>query len=146
MAEEKKYRYLLPFLHFAQVHQKNTGHFCNSVYFRYQTEIQQMMYVFGEVQDALLEVTMLVEEIVQRHTMEMIAKAVSVARRRTGRGITVDDVVFLIRHDRAKVNRLKDYLSWKDLRKNVREDSTLDNDLEDDAPGKLNWNIINCYC
>ncbi|KNE62124.1 hypothetical protein AMAG_07370 [Allomyces macrogynus ATCC 38327] len=123
--------------------------------YRYQTEIQQMMYVFGEVQDALPEVTMLAEEIVQRHVTELIAKASAVARKRASRFITVDDVVFLIRHDRAKVNRLKDYLSWKDLRKNVKEDANIDNDIgEEEAPEstgrtkkrvKFNWEVVKEY-
>ncbi|KNE63129.1 hypothetical protein AMAG_08292, partial [Allomyces macrogynus ATCC 38327] len=114
-----------------------------------------MMYVFGEVQDALPEVTMLAEEIVQRHVTELIAKASAVARKRSSRFVTVDDVVFLIRHDRAKVNRLKDYLSWKDLRKNVKEDANIDNDIgEEEAPEstgrtkkrvKFNWEVVKEY-
>ncbi|KAG5440757.1 hypothetical protein PCK2_000193, partial [Pneumocystis canis] len=35
--------------------------------------------------------------------------------------ITVEDLIFLIRHDKPKVNRLKTYLSWKDVRKNAKE-------------------------
>lgn len=30
-------------------------------------------------------------------------------------------MIFLIRHDRAKVSRLKTFLSWKDVRKNVKD-------------------------
>lgn len=32
-----------------------------------------------------------------------------------------EDLIFLIRYDRAKVNRLRTYLSWKDVRKNAKE-------------------------
>ncbi|KAL7747528.1 Transcription initiation protein spt3 [Sorochytrium milnesiophthora] len=88
----------------------------------YQNELQQMMYVFGEVKEPLPEVTRLMEEIVRKHTIELIANAVTVARKRLSRYVMVDDVVFLIRQDRAKVNRVKDYLGWKDVRKNVKED------------------------
>lgn len=32
-----------------------------------------------------------------------------------------EDVLFLIRHDRQKLNRLRLFLSWKDVRKNVKD-------------------------
>jgi len=35
--------------------------------------------------------------------------------------MTSEDLIFLIRHDRAKVNRLRTYLSWKDVRKNAKD-------------------------
>ena len=34
--------------------------------------------------------------------------------------MSVEDVIFQIRHDPLKVNRLLDFLSWKDVRKNVK--------------------------
>lgn len=37
------------------------------------------------------------------------------------RSISTDDLIFLIRHDKAKVSRLKTFLSWKDVRKNVKD-------------------------
>lgn len=37
--------------------------------------------------------------------------------------MTAEDLIFLIRHDRPKVNRLRTYLSWKDVRKNVKDSS-----------------------
>jgi transcription initiation protein SPT3 len=30
-------------------------------------------------------------------------------------------MIFLIRYDRGKVNRLRTYLSWKDVRKNAKD-------------------------
>ncbi|ORZ32244.1 transcription initiation factor IID, 18kD subunit-domain-containing protein [Catenaria anguillulae PL171] len=101
----------------------------------YQSEIQQMMYVFGEVPEAIPQVTSLVEQIVQRHTIEMMSNAAAIAKRRGGKTISVDDVVFLVRYDRSRVNRLKDYLGWKDVRKKANTDDKDDMDpLEDDAP------------
>ena len=43
------------------------------------------------------------------------------AYRRGARSIATEDLIFLIRHDKAKVNRLRTYLSWKDLRKNAKD-------------------------
>lgn len=53
------------------------------------------------------------------------------AARRGSRGqVSVEDLIFLIRHDKAKVNRLRTYLSWKDVRKNIK-------DNEGDEPPEL---------
>lgn len=43
------------------------------------------------------------------------------ASRRGSRSISTDDLIFLIRHDQAKVSRLRTFLSWKDVRKNVKD-------------------------
>ncbi|KAG0251477.1 Transcription initiation protein spt3 [Actinomortierella ambigua] len=37
--------------------------------------------------------------------------------------MSAEDLIFLIRHDRSKVNRLRTYLSWKEVRKNVKDSS-----------------------
>ncbi|OAQ33161.1 TFIID-18kDa-domain-containing protein [Linnemannia elongata AG-77] len=91
--------------------------------YRYQSEIQQMMFVFGEVSDAIQETTMLVEDIVRSQVIEIICLAAQQARKRASRFMTAEDLIFLIRHDRPKVNRLRTYLSWKDVRKNVKDSS-----------------------
>ncbi|KAG0312628.1 Transcription initiation protein spt3 [Dissophora globulifera] len=91
--------------------------------YRYQTEIQQMMFVFGEVSDAIQETTMLVEDIVRSQVIEIICLAAQQARKRSSRFMSAEDLIFLIRHDRPKVNRLRTYLSWKDVRKNVKDSS-----------------------
>ncbi|KAG0350315.1 Transcription initiation protein spt3 [Gamsiella multidivaricata] len=91
--------------------------------YRYQSEIQQMMFVFGEVSDAIQETTMLVEDIVRSQVIEIICLAAQQARKRCSRFMSAEDLIFLIRHDRPKVNRLRTYLSWKDVRKNVKDSS-----------------------
>ncbi|KAJ3043030.1 Transcription initiation protein spt3 [Rhizophlyctis rosea] len=87
----------------------------------YQSEIQQMMYVFGEVQEPLEETTLLVEEIVRTQMIEIIIQSVAQAAKRGSRYLSAEDVIFLIRHDRLKVNRMRSYLSWKDMRKRAKE-------------------------
>ncbi|KAG0232879.1 Transcription initiation protein spt3 [Actinomortierella wolfii] len=91
--------------------------------YRYQTEIQQMMFVFGEVSDAIPETTMLVEDIVRSQVIEIVCLAAQQARKRSSRFMSAEDLIFLIRHDRSKVNRLRTYLSWKEVRKNVKDSS-----------------------
>lgn len=41
--------------------------------------------------------------------------------RRGARYLSAEDLIFLIRHDRGKVNRLRTYLSWKDVRKHAKD-------------------------
>lgn len=50
-----------------------------------------------------------------------ILQARALATRRGARYLTAEDLIFLIRHDRGKVNRLRTYLSWKDVRKHAKD-------------------------
>lgn len=50
-----------------------------------------------------------------------ILQARALATRRGARYLSAEDLIFLIRHDRAKVNRLRTYLSWKDVRKHAKD-------------------------
>ena len=97
-----------------------------------------MMFVFGEVQDPNPETVNLVEDIVRSQLIELvnpfmwcvkclqlkmvqILQARALASRRGARHLSAEDLIFLIRHDRAKVNRLRTYLSWKDVRKHAKD-------------------------
>ncbi|KAI0774645.1 TFIID-domain-containing protein [Trametes elegans] len=82
--------------------------------YKYSQEIQQMMFVFGETVN-------LVEDIVRSQLVELILQARALATRRGARYLSAEDLIFLIRHDRAKVNRLRTYLSWKDVRKHAKD-------------------------
>lgn len=81
----------------------------------------QMMFVSGETCDPPLETTTLIEDIVRDQVVEILYQASSVSFRRGSRSIAPEDLIFLIRHDKAKVNRLRTYLSWKDVRKNAKD-------------------------
>lgn len=121
-----------------------------------------MMFVFGEVQDPTTETVNLVEDIARGQIIELIVQARNLASRRGARYLSAEDLIFLIRHDRAKVNRLRTYLSWKDVRRHAK-DSGGDGaagmeveTLEDGADDKLNakaqkitiklpWEILTIY-
>ncbi|KIK82419.1 hypothetical protein PAXRUDRAFT_832217 [Paxillus rubicundulus Ve08.2h10] len=89
--------------------------------YKYAQEISQMMFVFGEIQDPNHETVNLVEDIVRSQLIELIFQARALANRRGARYLTAEDLIFLIRHDRGKVNRLRTYLSWKDVRKHAKD-------------------------
>jgi len=94
------------------------------------------MFVFGEVQDPNQETVNLVEDIVRSQLIELvrpltvsepllmtlqILQARALATKRGARYVSAEDLIFLIRHDRGKVNRLRTYLSWKDVRKHAKD-------------------------
>ena len=89
--------------------------------YKYRVEIQQMMFVLGESNDAPVETTMIIEDIVRGQVIEILIQATKTASARGSKSIAPEDVIFLIRHDKAKVNRLRTYLSWKDVRKNAKD-------------------------
>jgi len=102
-----------------------------------------MMFVFGEVQDPNIETVNLVEDIVRSQILELLLQARTLATRRGARYVSSEDLIFLIRHDRGKVNRLRTYLSWKDVRKHAKDSGgdaggavEVEN-LEDGADDKL---------
>lgn len=88
---------------------------------KYRQEIQMMMYVSGETVEPSAETTYLIEEIVREQVVEMLREATALANRRGSKSISIVDLIFQIRHNAAKVSRLKTFLSWKDVRKNVKD-------------------------
>ena len=104
------------------------------------------MFVFGEVQDPLPETVKLVEDIVRSQVIEIVrvgfscgtfllyaqvTRARLLAHLRSSRFLSSEDLIFLIRGDRGKVNRLRTYLSWKDVRKKAKEDEEGDVDMDE---------------
>ena len=79
------------------------------------------MFVFGEVIEPNPDTVNLVEDIVRSQLIELIVQARAQATRRGARYLGAEDLIFLIRHDRGKVNRLRTYLSWKDVRKHAKD-------------------------
>jgi transcription initiation protein SPT3 len=88
---------------------------------KYRTEIQQMMFVSGETAEPSVETTTLIESIVQAQVQEMLRECTNLATRRGSRSISTDDLMMLIRHDRAKISRLRHFLQWKDVRRSVKD-------------------------
>jgi transcription initiation protein SPT3 len=106
------------------------------------------MFVFGEVQEPLAETVRLVEDIVRGQIIEIVTRARLLTHIRASRYLSSEDLIFLIRNDRGKVNRLRTYLSWKDVRKKAKEDGDpLDIEDEDKmakrkAMAKLPWEVL----
>ncbi|KAK6461314.1 transcription initiation factor IID, 18kD subunit-domain-containing protein [Scheffersomyces coipomensis] len=105
--------------------------------YKYRIEIQQMMFVSGESNDPPVETTSIIEDIVRAQVIEILLQATRTASTRGTKSIAPEDVIFLIRHDKAKVNRLRTYLSWKDVRKNAKDQESggTESLIETDAAG-----------
>lgn len=52
------------------------------------------------------------------------------AARRSARHVTVEDVIFLMRKDPGKVNRIVTYLGWKDVMKKVKDSEAAEEGLD----------------
>lgn len=90
---------------------------------KYQPEIQAMMFTFGDAKVPSPAAIQLMEEIVHAQMIDLLQRAMEVAAKRGSRSLLIDDFIFLVRHDPFKVRRLKEFLSWKDIRKNVRSNT-----------------------
>ena len=79
------------------------------------------MFVSGETGEPSPETTTLIESIVQDQVQHMLRECTSLATRRGSKSISTDDLFMLIRHDRAKISRLRHFLQWKDVRRSVKD-------------------------
>ncbi|KAH6635170.1 transcription initiation factor IID, 18kD subunit-domain-containing protein [Chaetomium sp. MPI-SDFR-AT-0129] len=85
------------------------------------TDHLKMMYVSGESGEPSVETTGIIEDIVRQQVIEILKNCTELAARRGSRSITINDLIFQIRDDAPKVSRLRTFLSWKDVRKNVKD-------------------------
>lgn len=89
----------------------------NGQRYEYLLEIQQMMYVSGEVSNPLRETLILVEDLVRAHLVEIVAAASQISALRNSKSLIPEDILFVIRYAKTMVTRVKSYLSWKDVRR-----------------------------
>ncbi|RGP77805.1 hypothetical protein FLONG3_4099 [Fusarium longipes] len=102
---------------------------------RYNHEIQQMMYVAGETHDVSFEALTLIEQIVQGQVMHMLSAANELAARRRKKAISLNDIIFQVRHDTARVARIQRLVRWRAIRleaKKRNKDTEGDADLDED--------------
>ncbi|OXV11665.1 hypothetical protein Egran_00576 [Elaphomyces granulatus] len=91
-----------------------------------------MMFICGDARQPLAETALVIEEIVQQQIVEMIVRCVAQLTRRGSRSISANDLLFLIRENKAKRSRLLKLLSVKEMRKNIHaSDDKKDSDTGD---------------
>lgn len=77
-------------------------------------EIQQMMHGFGDNSEPLYESAKIIEDVVLQQMRTIVRKACEIADRRTttrrSNIISGEDLLFLLRKDKIKLQRLVKYL------------------------------------
>ncbi|KAH9232731.1 hypothetical protein K456DRAFT_1763035 [Colletotrichum gloeosporioides 23] len=106
---------------------------------KFKQEIQQMMYIAGETQDVSIQTIKLIEDIILDQVVHMLKTANDLASRRGSRVFSNNDLIFQFRHDTARVERLRTFLTWKAIRKTVKDSDEKEGfvdeaDMEEAAP------------
>ncbi|RGP71927.1 hypothetical protein FSPOR_3042 [Fusarium sporotrichioides] len=111
---------------------------------KYSNEIQHMMYVAGETQDVSNETLTLVEQIVHEQIRHLLTTAGELAARRRKRVVSIEDIIFQIRHDATRLARIQTLLRWRAIRREAKKmnreadgdaDADVDADMdEEDLP------------
>lgn len=84
------------------------------------TEIQSMLYAFGDSRRPKLETAALVDQIVRQQIMAILTQAIETSHMRgTGGTVGVEDVAFLMRKHPTKVQNLVRHLTIKDMAGNT---------------------------
>ncbi|KAH8898316.1 TFIID-18kDa-domain-containing protein [Thozetella sp. PMI_491] len=98
---------------------------------QYSEEIRQMMYVAGETRDPSASTLIFVEKIMHDQVVSMLTTANDLSRRRGSPVFSNDDLIFQFRHSDATVARIRNFLSWKAVRKSAKDSDDKDNTTGD---------------
>ncbi|XP_066524329.1 transcription initiation protein SPT3 homolog isoform X1 [Hoplias malabaricus] len=95
-------------------------------------ELQSMMYALGDSRRPLHETAALVEDIVHTQLINLLHQAAEVALLRGARVISPEDIIFLMRKDKKKLQRLLKYMQFRDYKskimKTIDDEDPLDSD------------------
>ncbi|XP_015773174.1 PREDICTED: transcription initiation protein SPT3 homolog [Acropora digitifera] len=94
----------------------------------FQSEIQSMMYAFGDSRKPSSESATLIEQIVHSQMSNMVVRAADVTNMRGGRFMSVEDIIFLLRKDKEKLKRLIRFLNFKELKNKSQKQTSQDDD------------------
>ncbi|GAA6059418.1 hypothetical protein JCM10212_003650 [Sporobolomyces blumeae] len=87
----------------------------------YLAEIAHMVYVLTSIKNPNERILSSIQDVVRDQLLRWVVEARLVASRRHSKQIQPEDVLFPLRTDPAKLERVKTYLSWKDVRKKTKE-------------------------
>ncbi|CAF3197591.1 unnamed protein product [Rotaria sp. Silwood2] len=86
----------------------------------FSKELRNMMYGFGDDPQPYAESVELLEDLVLQYITDMTLKAAEIGSNKQGR-IVVNDILYLLRHDRRKYARVKELLSMNEELKRARK-------------------------
>ncbi|BFZ10159.1 hypothetical protein BsWGS_13198 [Bradybaena similaris] len=86
----------------------------------YTSEIQQMMFSFGDCRQPLQETAELVEVIVHQQMTALLEQASDVAISRRDKHIGIEHILFLLRKDKNKLKRLFRFFEKQDIKNKIK--------------------------
>ncbi|XP_017886441.1 transcription initiation protein SPT3 homolog [Ceratina calcarata] len=112
----------------------NDSQFLRNEPANYTAEIRQMMHGFGDSSEPLIESAKIIEEVVLQQMRTIIKKACEVSEMRGNSRksicITSEDLIFLLRKDKIKLQRLLKYLDLKEFKSSIHK--TIDNEIPEE--------------
>ncbi|KZC10536.1 PREDICTED: transcription initiation protein SPT3 homolog [Dufourea novaeangliae] len=91
----------------------------------YTAEIRQMMHGFGDSSEPLMESAKIVEEVVLQQMRTIVRKASEISERQENSKkatcISAEDLIFLLRKDKVKLQRLMKYLELKEYKSSIHK-------------------------
>ncbi|KAJ4026788.1 Transcription initiation protein spt3 [Fusarium irregulare] len=110
---------------------------------KYCGEIQQMMYVAGETQDVSPETLTLVEQIVQDQVRHILSAASDLAARAGRKTVSLNHIIFQVRRDEPRVQRIKSLLRWRAIRLEAkRRNQDTQDGVEIDDPDEMSDELL----
>lgn len=112
----------------------NDSQFVRNEPMNYTAEIRQMMHGFGDSSEPLVESAKIVEEVVLQQMRTIVKKACEVSYLRgnskKGSHISAEDLIFLLRKDKVKLQRIIRYIELKEYKSSLHK--VLESDLPED--------------
>ncbi|XP_012172556.1 transcription initiation protein SPT3 homolog isoform X1 [Bombus terrestris] len=112
----------------------NDSQFLRNEPVNYTTEIRQMMHGFGDSSEPLIESAKIIEEVVLQQMRTIVRKACEISEKRgnskKGICISAEDLIFLLRKNKVKLQRLLKYLELKEFKSSIHK--TIESDLPED--------------
>ena len=88
----------------------------------YTTEIQKMMYGFGDISSPDIESAKLIEKIVHSQMRTLLIRTAELACIKQRKYIDTDDILFVLRKNKSKLARLIKYMAAKELKNFVESE------------------------
>lgn len=82
----------------------------------FTADIQSMMHGLGDYKRPLRESAVLIEDVVRQELLHIVRSAVDIALQRNSKFVGLEDILFIMRKDKMKLQRLIHYLEVRDMK------------------------------
>lgn len=104
----------------------------------FQTEIKSMLYAFGDTKNSSTKTMQFLENLTRVQMKKLLLLAIKIKNLKKARMITIEDICFVLRHNRIKIRRILSSVTYKELRKKISEDDGDDLEIDYDDT-KFDW-------